>query len=183
MKKLLAIIFLLFNLMPNTVWSISEKDKALIDKVKKYKYEKNKLNILKRDRDLHIALTTGKQQVNTFSCSSSDKNIDFNFKEKNVETLNKKKETVGCLSGDCNNGNGTYKNHTGLVFKGKFKEGRLHGKGVLIFPKSPKDLKHTKITTYFKNGCANGSAKVEHFSGAYYEGRYDMNKKIGFKKK
>ena len=38
MKKLLPIIFLLFNLMPNTVWSISEKDKALIDKVKKYKY-------------------------------------------------------------------------------------------------------------------------------------------------
>ena len=183
MKKLLAIILLLFNLMPNTVWSISEKDKELIEKAKEFKKAKNELNILKRDRDLLKAFTAGKQQVDTFSCFRSDKNIDFNFKKRNVKTLHKTNETVGCLNGNCNNGNGTYKTHTGLVLKGKFKEGRLNGNGVIIFPKSPNDPKQTKIFTYFKNGCANGPAKVEHFSGAIFEGRYDMNKKIGFKKK
>jgi len=40
---------------------------------------------------------------------------------------------VGCLSGDCEKGIGTYRNSAGSVYTGPFSEGKFEGKGKMIF--------------------------------------------------
>ena len=40
---------------------------------------------------------------------------------------------VGCLSGDCEKGIGTYRNSAGSVYTGPFSEGKFEGKGQMIF--------------------------------------------------
>ena len=38
-----------------------------------------------------------------------------------------------CLSGDCTNGIGIWKDATGITYKGEFKNGTITGEGVLTF--------------------------------------------------
>ena len=42
-----------------------------------------------------------------------------------------------CISGDCENGYGTWVTEDGTKYKGEWKDGLSHGLGVLTFPSNP----------------------------------------------
>ena len=39
-----------------------------------------------------------------------------------------------CLSGNCDNGEGIWKDATGATYKGEFKNGTISGQGILTYP-------------------------------------------------
>ena len=66
---------------------------------------------------------------------------------------------VGCISGDCQNGKGTYVLSDGSVYVGDFKMGEIHGVGVCYYQDGSRyrgewahRLPHGKGSRYFPNG-------------------------------
>ena len=54
-----------------------------------------------------------------------------------------------CVRGDCINGEGRLIHKGGIVYEGRFKEGKFHGEGVLVFPNGD------KMTGYFQDHFLN----------------------------
>ena len=66
---------------------------------------------------------------------------------------------TGCISGDCQNGSGTYILPDGSVYVGEFEQGEIHGVGVCYYRDGSRyqgewahRLPHGKGTRYFPNG-------------------------------
>jgi hypothetical protein len=78
-----------------------------------------------------------------------------------------------CEKGDCINGEGilTYKNPY-LKYEGNFKEGKIHGYGVITGTKYIYEGNHI-------NSRKNGFGKIEFNSGLSYEGEWKDNKHDG----
>jgi len=65
----------------------------------------------------------------------------------------------GCISGDCENGEGTYVNSDGSSYKGRWKNGKPDGRGTKI------DADGKKYTGQFINGKANGTGTLYNPDG------------------
>lgn len=98
-----------------------------------------------------------------------------------------------CLSGDCNNGTGIWKDASGIIYKGEFKNGTISGKGVLTYPESidegPFDevlikdiLIYQGAMTYIGElslGEPNGKGVLEFYSGQKIECFWEDGDPVG----
>ena len=98
-----------------------------------------------------------------------------------------------CLSGDCTNGIGIWKDATGITYKGEFKNGTITGEGVLTFPekidRGPFDegfikeiLVYEGAKTYegeLSIGEPNGKGLLEFYSGQKIECLWEGGDPIG----
>ena len=98
-----------------------------------------------------------------------------------------------CLSGDCTNGIGIWKDATGITYKGEFKNGTITGEGVLTFPekidRGPFDegsikeiLVYEGAKTYVGElsiGEPNGKGLLEFYSGQKIECFWEGGDPIG----
>jgi hypothetical protein len=168
MKKLLSLIFVSLLLSA----SAYAEDKKL------YEMTQNKLNMLKFDgtRDLAFnnALNKGNRKED-FCKLPINRTINFNVAHK--DSVNAKK--WGCLSGNCDNGDGVYRSAGGFTYSGNFKFGRLNGLGIMKFNKIESTGKATTIYSEFVNGCAHGKGKIITFKGKTFNNvRFEYNKPI-----
>ena len=73
---------------------------------------------------------------------------------------------VGCISGDCKNGQGTYISAKGSKYEGEFKNGEPNGQGVFISENG------IKYVGEIKNGEPNGQGTETYTNGNNYEGEW-----------
>ncbi|HLP14459.1 MAG TPA: hypothetical protein VK177_21190 [Flavobacteriales bacterium] len=80
------------------------------------------------------------------------------------------------ISGDCENGFGTFQWKSGNVYEGNWKNGEKHGKGILTF--ADKSVYNGE----FKDGKRHGKATMKWADGNVYTGAYEDDKRSGFGK-
>jgi hypothetical protein len=154
MKKLLGII-ILGLLLSGNVYAETEKEL------------KNKIGILEDTNENLIALNKGQKGEQKNRCNRPPlKNINFNV----VMTEDGKK--WGCLSGDCTNGEGEFRDSQDFYYIGNFKFGRLDGEGVIKTRVFSSTGKRTIITGNFINGCAQGKGQIQSYKGKTYNGSF-----------
>ncbi|MFI5172195.1 MAG: PDZ domain-containing protein [Chitinophagales bacterium] len=73
----------------------------------------------------------------------------------------------GCLTGDCANGKGIYKDGKGNIFDGNFANGKLNGQGTIIMP-----YDSMVVHSQFINGLKNGNTTIYTGTGSIHR-RYD----------
>ncbi len=83
----------------------------------------------------------------------------------------------GCISGNCNTGQGTFAFSNGTKYTGEFKDGKSHGKGIIS------DYKGNKTYGYWENGVKNGKSKSvdaenNTFYSAYVNGKKHCDCKV-----
>lgn len=79
----------------------------------------------------------------------------------------------GCLSGDCQDGVGTYFLAEGRRYMGEFKDGLFHGQGIVAFPDGKEYLGG------FKNGIPHGQGILTDSDGKTYAGEFRNGKLYG----
>lgn len=67
----------------------------------------------------------------------------------------------------------TRRREDGVEFTGRFKNGKLNGVGVMVFPDG------RRYKGDFRDGVMEGNGIMEHPSGAVYEGQFKRNKRHG----
>ena len=155
MKKLFLSILVICSLLGGNAYA--ETQKELI----------NKIGILEDLNENLIALNKGQKGEQKNRCNRPPlKNINFNV----VMTEDGKK--WGCLSGDCTNGEGEFRDSIDFYYIGNFKFGRLDGKGVIKTKIFPSTGKRTIITGNFINGCAQGKGQIQSYKGKTYNGSF-----------
>ena len=83
------------------------------------------------------------------------------------EQNNNKEESTGCISGDCANGQGTYKFQGGDEYTGQWKDDIENGQGTFIYLNKDKSIMLYKKTGEWKDGkLFNGYTIYDSF---YYE--------------
>lgn len=80
---------------------------------------------------------------------------------------------TGCISGNCNNGKGTYVFNDGSLYVGEFVNNNMDGFGKLI------DNKNNIYIGYFKNNKFDGIGKFERNDGTKYIGEFKEGKRNG----
>jgi hypothetical protein len=78
-------------------------------------------------------------------------------------------DQVGCSSGNCNNGQGTYVFDDGSKFVGNFLNGKLHGQGTYTTTKGE------RYVGEFRNGMYNGYGTYYYNNGTVNEGQWENN--------
>jgi S1-C subfamily serine protease len=103
---------------------------------------------------------------------------------------------VGCISGNCVNGYGTYMDSDNSKFVGEWKGGKLNGQGTATYPDGSTyvgDWKHnmpngegtgtnsggSKYVGEYKNGKPNGQGTVTRPGGSNYVGEWKNSIKYG----
>ena len=81
---------------------------------------------------------------------------------------------VGCVSGDCVNGHGTYIWSDGRKYVGSWKDDKVNGQGAYSFADG------NKIVGQFKDGQISGQGVFESVNGHRYVGEYQSNKRHGW---
>jgi tetratricopeptide (TPR) repeat protein len=79
----------------------------------------------------------------------------------------------GCISGDCNEGDGTFIYANGLKYSGQFKRGKRNGKGTITY---------TDGSIYRGDNVEDnrsGVGETSHADGAHYKGEYKIDKRQG----
>ena len=154
MKKF-AIVFISLIILASNTFAATEKEL------------KNKIGILTDLKENLIALNEGQKGTQKKRCNRPPlKNINFNV----VITEDGKK--WGCLSGNCTNGEGEFKDANDFYYIGNFKFGRLDGKGVVKTRVFPSTGKRTIIVGNFINGCAQGKGQIQSYTGKTYNGYF-----------
>ena len=82
--------------------------------------------------------------------------------------------STGCISGDCENGQGTYIFDDGIKYEGDFKNGHLTGKGTIYWPNG------NTYTGELLNGKRHGLGYSKLKSGASYRGFFYNGKQHGY---
>lgn len=80
---------------------------------------------------------------------------------------------IGCISGNCNTGKGTYNFKDGSVYVGEFVNNHMEGFGKLT------DSRGNIYTGYFKNDKYEGIGKFERTDGTKYIGEFKEGKRNG----
>jgi hypothetical protein len=80
---------------------------------------------------------------------------------------------TGCISGNCNNGKGTYKFTNGSIYVGEFVKNHLEGFGKLT------DANGNVYTGDFQNDKFNGKGMFERTDGTKYIGEFKDGKRNG----
>ncbi len=78
-----------------------------------------------------------------------------------------------CLTGNCQNGNGSIQFASGAKYSGEFKNGTMHGRGILYFTNGDKYLGD------FSNQNREGDGKFIFANGNEYKGKFKKNKMEG----
>ncbi|MCC7503685.1 MAG: caspase family protein [Saprospiraceae bacterium] len=79
-----------------------------------------------------------------------------------------------CLSGNCQNGSGTYRYENGTKYTGQFAYGKPHGQGTMDFPSG------NRYTGEWRNGAREGRGKMTFKKeGRTYEGQFKGNRMAG----
>lgn len=98
-----------------------------------------------------------------------------------------------CLSGDCANGTGIWKDASGIIYKGEFRNGTITGKGALTYPENidegPFEESLVKDILIYKGamtytgelslGEPNGKGLLEFYSGQKIECIWEGGDPIG----
>lgn len=79
----------------------------------------------------------------------------------------------GCVSGDCENGEGRYVWPDGSAYSGQWQEGQRNGLGTYIWASGDKYIGQ------FKSGDCNGTGIYEWANGARYDGEWQAGKRHG----
>ena len=82
-------------------------------------------------------------------------------------------QETGCVSGDCENGQGTYVFVSGTKYEGEFKARQPHGQGTITFPDG------NTFVGELKDGKQNGQGTFTWFNGDKYEGEFKDGKQNG----
>ena len=80
----------------------------------------------------------------------------------------------GCISGNCKNGEGSYRFSNGDVYKGGFKRKKPHGKGKMTFKNG------NQYKGEFKKGEIEGYGTMKYSNGDYYRGEWKDGKYHGW---
>ena len=132
---------------------------------------KNKIGILQDIKETVIALNDGQKGNQKERCNRPPlKNINFNV------ILYEDGKKWGCLSGDCTNGYGEFRDSNDFYYIGTFKWGRLNGEGTLKTRVFTSTGNRTIIIGNFINGCAQGKGQIQSYKGVTYNGRFEDNK-------
>ena len=83
-------------------------------------------------------------------------------------------EKEGCISGDCENGQGTFIDKWGCKYVGEWKNGRYDGQGIRTYSDE------SKYVGEWKDGQYHGQGKKSEPSGSYYEGGWKKGKQDGY---
>ena len=98
-----------------------------------------------------------------------------------------------CLSGDCANGTGIWKDASGTIYKGEFRDGTITGKGTLTYPENidegPFEESLVKDILIYKGamtytgelslGEPNGKGLLEFYSGQKIECIWEGGDPVG----
>jgi hypothetical protein len=97
---------------------------------------------------------------------------------KNSEYIGKSESNYGCISGNCDNGSGTYVYQTGNKYVGSFKGSKYNGQGTLFFANGDKYVGDFKSGNYNGFGtytfAADGRKYVGEWKNSLYEGEGTM---------
>ena len=89
----------------------------------------------------------------------------------NITTSNSSIKKIGCVSGDCGNGNGIFVHETQGSYKGSWENGRRHGYGVQYYPNGQK-----MYVGEYNQGKRQGSGMFYFKNGERFEGRFSNDK-------
>ena len=89
----------------------------------------------------------------------------------NVTVINSSLKKLGCVSGDCANGNGVFVHETQGSYKGSWENGRRHGYGVQYYPNGQKMF----VGEYYQ-GKRQGSGMFYFRNGERFEGQFSNDK-------
>jgi tetratricopeptide (TPR) repeat protein len=92
--------------------------------------------------------------------------------ERRVATIGQ--QAPNCLSGNCENGRGTYRYPDGSEYSGDFRNARMHGQGTYTYAK-----RGEKYVGEWRNGVINGQGAYYYRSGNRYEGEWSDGRKNG----
>ena len=81
---------------------------------------------------------------------------------------------VGCITGNCVNGNGIYVWADGRKYEGSWADDKVDGNGAYFFPDG------RKFVGQFQAGKINGQGVFESPNGHKYDGEYQDNKRHGW---
>ena len=83
-------------------------------------------------------------------------------------------QAANCLSGNCENGRGTYRYPDGSEYSGDFRNAKMHGQGTYVYAG-----RGEKYVGEWRNGVINGQGVYYYRSGNRYEGEWRNGRKSG----
>ena len=83
-------------------------------------------------------------------------------------------EGSNCLSGNCRNGQGTYRHPDGSEYSGEFRNAKMHGQGTYIYAR-----RGEKYVGEWRDGVINGEGTYFYRSGNRYQGEWRNGRKNG----
>ena len=83
------------------------------------------------------------------------------------------RNTVGCVSGNCDNGDGVYHSSNGNLYEGSFARGKYQGKGKITYKDGDVYIGE------FDTGKMNGHGLYTYHDGTIYDGAFLNGKMEG----
>jgi len=84
------------------------------------------------------------------------------------------RQAPGCLSGNCENGQGSYRYPDGSEYSGQFRGAKMHGQGTYTYAG-----RGEKYSGEWRNGIIDGRGTYYYRSGNRYEGEWRSGRKSG----